>query len=128
MCRSRLPLKASVKTSTFSFAGYDAVRTAEAVSAMHFQCVNFAILYIGGNDLANVNAEPQEMCDNIGHRFFSTIQKSHNVRSSHLTATMQTEPGASISSPKSSWLLLFETLDSESSRTGAASQVPATGC
>ncbi|KAL3217402.1 hypothetical protein MRX96_032404 [Rhipicephalus microplus] len=60
------PVKASVKTCTFSFAGYDAVPTAEAVSAMHFQRVNFAILYIGGNDLANVNVEPREICDNIG--------------------------------------------------------------
>ncbi|KAL3187876.1 hypothetical protein MRX96_000495 [Rhipicephalus microplus] len=75
MCRSRLPLKASIKTCTFSFAGYDAVRTAEAVSAMHFQRINFAILYIRGNDLANVNAEPQEICDNIG----LVLQLQHDV-------------------------------------------------
>ncbi|KAL3247729.1 hypothetical protein MRX96_056806 [Rhipicephalus microplus] len=66
MGRSRLPLKASVKICTFSFAGYDAVCTAKAVSAMAFQRVNFAILYIGGNDLDNVNAKPHEICDNIG--------------------------------------------------------------
>ncbi|KAL3170608.1 hypothetical protein MRX96_014174 [Rhipicephalus microplus] len=65
MCRSHLPLKGSVKTCTFSFHGYDAVRMAEAVSAMHFKRVDFAILYVGGNDLAYVNAEPQEICDNI---------------------------------------------------------------
>ncbi|KAL3173150.1 hypothetical protein MRX96_012287 [Rhipicephalus microplus] len=76
MCRSRLPLKASVKTCTFSFARYDAVRMAEAVSAMHFQRVNFAILYVGGNDLVNVNAEPQEICDNIGKL---VLQLQHDV-------------------------------------------------
>ncbi|KAL3192626.1 hypothetical protein MRX96_058848 [Rhipicephalus microplus] len=36
MCRSRLPLKASVKTCTFSFAGYDAVRMAQAVTFKKF--------------------------------------------------------------------------------------------
>ncbi|KAL3190132.1 hypothetical protein MRX96_020449 [Rhipicephalus microplus] len=76
MCRSRLPLKASVKTSTLSFAGYDAVRTAEAASAMHFQRVNFAILYIEGNDLVNFNAEPQEICNNIGKL---VLQLQHDV-------------------------------------------------
>ncbi|KAL3190125.1 hypothetical protein MRX96_020442 [Rhipicephalus microplus] len=76
MCRSRLPLKASVNTSAFSFAGYDAVRMTEAVSATHFQRVNFAILYIGGKDLANVNAEPREICHNIGT---VVLQLQHDV-------------------------------------------------
>ncbi|KAL3189103.1 hypothetical protein MRX96_003240 [Rhipicephalus microplus] len=76
MCKSCLPLNASVKTCTFSFAGYDAVRIAEAVSAMHFQCVNFAILYVAGNDLANLTAEPQEICDNIGEL---VLQLQHDV-------------------------------------------------
>ncbi|XP_037515371.2 uncharacterized protein LOC119391794 [Rhipicephalus sanguineus] len=76
MCRSRLPLKASVKTCTFSYAGFDALRMAEAVSSMRFQRVDFAILYVGGNDLANVNAEPQEICDNIGEL---VLQLQHDV-------------------------------------------------
>ncbi|KAL3207359.1 hypothetical protein MRX96_010152 [Rhipicephalus microplus] len=76
MCRSRLLLKASVKTCTFSFADYDAVRLAEADSAMHFQRVNFAIFYIGGNDLPNVNAETREICENIGKL---VLQLQHDV-------------------------------------------------
>ncbi|XP_075737580.1 uncharacterized protein LOC142777131 isoform X2 [Rhipicephalus microplus] len=76
MCRSRLPLKGSVKTCTFSFAGYDAVRMAEAVSAMHFKRFDFAILYVGGNNLAYVNGEPQEICDNIEELL---LQLQHNM-------------------------------------------------
>ncbi|KAL3193780.1 hypothetical protein MRX96_000077 [Rhipicephalus microplus] len=43
---------------------------------MHFQRVNFAILYVGGDDLANVNAEPQGICDNIGKL---VLQLQHDV-------------------------------------------------
>ncbi|XP_075529501.1 uncharacterized protein LOC142560956 [Dermacentor variabilis] len=62
--RSRLRLIESIKTCTFSFAGYNAVRLARAVSTMRFERVDFAVLYVGGNDLES-NVDPQEICDNI---------------------------------------------------------------
>ncbi|KAL3217630.1 hypothetical protein MRX96_032261 [Rhipicephalus microplus] len=49
----------------FSFRGFDAVRLTQAVSTMGFQHVDFAVVYVGGNDLSHANAVPQEVCDNI---------------------------------------------------------------
>ncbi|KAH6920028.1 hypothetical protein HPB50_028985 [Hyalomma asiaticum] len=65
LCRSRLGLISSVETCTFSFGGFDAARLASAVLALGLQRVDFCVLYVGGNDLAKPNADPQEICDNI---------------------------------------------------------------
>lgn len=62
--RSRLRLVDSIQTCTFSFGGYDAVRLARAVSDMRIEPVDFAVVYVGGNDL-DTNMDPQEICDNI---------------------------------------------------------------
>ncbi|KAH6926281.1 hypothetical protein HPB50_016373 [Hyalomma asiaticum] len=65
LCHSRLRLAASVRTCTFSFAGFDATCLASAVSAIRLQHVDFCVLYVGGNDLANSDKDPQDICDSI---------------------------------------------------------------
>ncbi|KAH6919631.1 hypothetical protein HPB50_029380 [Hyalomma asiaticum] len=65
LCRSRLRLAASVRTCTFSFAGFEATRLASAVSAIRLQHVDFCVLYVGANDLANSDKDPQDICDSI---------------------------------------------------------------
>ncbi|KAL1444023.1 hypothetical protein MTO96_030083 [Rhipicephalus appendiculatus] len=75
-CVRTLNAEMSVETCTFSFSGFNAVRLAEAVSTMGFQQVDFAVLYVGGNDLSHASVVPQEICDNIRE---VVLQLQHDV-------------------------------------------------
>ncbi|XP_077507099.1 uncharacterized protein LOC144116257 [Amblyomma americanum] len=65
LCRSRLRLRPSVETCTFSFSGYDAVRLASAVRRINLLRADFCVVYEGGNCISRPNTSPQEICDNI---------------------------------------------------------------
>ncbi|XP_077498904.1 uncharacterized protein LOC144109975 isoform X2 [Amblyomma americanum] len=65
LCRSRLRLRPSVETCTFSFSGYDAVRLASAVRRINLLRADLCVVYVGGNDISRPNTSPQEICDNI---------------------------------------------------------------
>lgn len=64
LCRSRLRLLPLVSTCTFSFGGHDAVSLQGAIARTHFRRSDFAVLYVGGNDLAS-GADPREIASNI---------------------------------------------------------------
>ncbi|XP_077519876.1 uncharacterized protein LOC144129633 [Amblyomma americanum] len=63
MCRSRLRLRPSVETCTFSFSGYDAVRLASAVRRINLLRTDFCVVYVRGNDIFRPNTSPQEICN-----------------------------------------------------------------
>lgn len=65
MCRLRLRLLPFVETCTFSFGGHNAPRLSEAVSRLRCRPADFAVLYVGGNDLDRTGADPQRICDSI---------------------------------------------------------------
>ncbi|XP_077547684.1 uncharacterized protein LOC144159874 [Haemaphysalis longicornis] len=65
LCRLRLRLLPFVETCTFSFGGHNTPRLSEAVSRLRCRPADFAVLYVGGNNLDRTGADPQRICDSI---------------------------------------------------------------